>query len=145
MVAGADCSLAARIRELGASTDRQCNCSSTSLRDRRRDVSRAESRYGAIRMQPGSAVGCIGYLATAWRQPNEGVWEVRGGRQHFVHSKVMAWAAFDRAANELEAQAFHESGGDGARSPTKSMPRSVSVVSTPLRRYPAEPLDRPHT
>jgi GH15 family glucan-1,4-alpha-glucosidase len=52
----------------------------------------------------------LNYLATAWRQPDEGIWEVRGGRQHFVHSKVMAWVAFDRAANELEAQAFHESG-----------------------------------
>jgi GH15 family glucan-1,4-alpha-glucosidase len=50
------------------------------------------------------------YLATAWRQPDEGIWEVRGGRRHFVHSKVMAWVAFDRAANELESQAFHESG-----------------------------------
>jgi GH15 family glucan-1,4-alpha-glucosidase len=50
------------------------------------------------------------YLTTAWRQPDEGIWEVRGGRQHFVHSKVMAWVAFDRAANELEAQAFNESG-----------------------------------
>jgi GH15 family glucan-1,4-alpha-glucosidase len=49
------------------------------------------------------------YLATAWRQPDEGIWEVRGGPQHFVHSKVMAWVAFDRAADELEAQAFHES------------------------------------
>ena len=52
----------------------------------------------------------LDYLATAWRQPDEGIWEVRGGRQHFVHSKVMAWVAFDRAANELEAQAFHKSG-----------------------------------
>jgi GH15 family glucan-1,4-alpha-glucosidase len=50
------------------------------------------------------------YLATAWRQPDEGIWEVRGGRQHFVHSKVMAWVAFDRAANEVEAKAFNESG-----------------------------------
>jgi GH15 family glucan-1,4-alpha-glucosidase len=33
------------------------------------------------------------YLSTAWRQPDEGIWEVRGGRQHFVHSKVMAWVA----------------------------------------------------
>ena len=39
------------------------------------------------------------YLAEAWRQPDEGIWEVRGGRQHFVHSKVMAWVAFDRASN----------------------------------------------
>ena len=51
----------------------------------------------------------LDYLATAWRQPDEGIWEVRGGPQHFVHSKVMAWVAFDRAANELEAQAFKDS------------------------------------
>ena len=50
------------------------------------------------------------YLATAWRQPDEGIWEVRGGPQHFVHSKVMAWVAFDRAANELEAQSFGDAG-----------------------------------
>jgi GH15 family glucan-1,4-alpha-glucosidase len=52
----------------------------------------------------------LDYLATVWRQPDEGIWEVRGGRQHFVYSKVMAWVAFDRAASELEAQAYHESG-----------------------------------
>ena len=52
----------------------------------------------------------LDYLATAWRQPDEGIWEVRGGPQHFVHSKVMAWVAFDRAAHELEAQAFNEPG-----------------------------------
>jgi GH15 family glucan-1,4-alpha-glucosidase len=50
------------------------------------------------------------YLTTAWRQPDDGIWEVRGGQQHFVHSKVMAWVAFDRAARELEAQAFNDSG-----------------------------------
>jgi GH15 family glucan-1,4-alpha-glucosidase len=43
------------------------------------------------------------HLAAAWREPDEGIWEVRGGRQHFVHSKVMAWVAFDRAANDIEA------------------------------------------
>jgi GH15 family glucan-1,4-alpha-glucosidase len=50
----------------------------------------------------------LNYLATAWRQPDEGIWEVRGGPQHFVHSKVMAWVAFDRIA--LEAEALNESG-----------------------------------
>jgi GH15 family glucan-1,4-alpha-glucosidase len=40
------------------------------------------------------------HLAAAWREPDDGIWEVRGGRQHFVHSKVMAWVAFDRAAND---------------------------------------------
>jgi GH15 family glucan-1,4-alpha-glucosidase len=49
----------------------------------------------------------LDFLATAWRQPDEGIWEVRGGPQHFVHSKVMAWVAFDRAANN--AQAFGDS------------------------------------
>lgn len=39
------------------------------------------------------------FLEQAWRQPDEGIWEVRGGRQHFTHSKVMAWVAFDRAAD----------------------------------------------
>jgi GH15 family glucan-1,4-alpha-glucosidase len=50
------------------------------------------------------------YLSAAWRQPDEGIWEVRGGRQHFVHSKVMAWVAFDRAASESAVRAYHESG-----------------------------------
>ena len=49
------------------------------------------------------------YLSTAWRQPDDGLWEVRGGRQHFVHSKVMAWVAFDRAAREVAAGGFDES------------------------------------
>jgi GH15 family glucan-1,4-alpha-glucosidase len=52
----------------------------------------------------------LDYLATAWRQPDEGIWEVRGGPQHFVHSKVMAWVAFDRAATDVAAQAYNESG-----------------------------------
>ncbi len=50
------------------------------------------------------------YLADAWRQPDEGIWEVRGGRRHFVHSKVMAWVSFDRAANDVGVKAFDEPG-----------------------------------
>jgi GH15 family glucan-1,4-alpha-glucosidase len=50
------------------------------------------------------------YLTTAWREPDEGIWEVRGEPQHFVHSKMMAWVAFDRAANEVSMEAYHESG-----------------------------------
>jgi GH15 family glucan-1,4-alpha-glucosidase len=42
----------------------------------------------------------LDYLAHAWLEPDEGIWEVRGGAQHFVHSKVMAWVAFDRAAQD---------------------------------------------
>lgn len=42
------------------------------------------------------------FLRTAWRQPDEGIWEVRGPRRHFVYSKVMAWVAADRAVRALE-------------------------------------------
>jgi GH15 family glucan-1,4-alpha-glucosidase len=45
------------------------------------------------------------HLAEAWREPDEGIWEVRGQRQQFVYSKVMAWVAFDRAADDEEAEA----------------------------------------
>jgi GH15 family glucan-1,4-alpha-glucosidase len=39
------------------------------------------------------------FLEEHWAEPDEGLWEVRGPRRHFVHSKVMAWVAFDRAAD----------------------------------------------
>jgi GH15 family glucan-1,4-alpha-glucosidase len=42
------------------------------------------------------------YLEKAWTRPDEGIWEIRGERRHFVHSKVMAWVAFDRAVRTLE-------------------------------------------
>ena len=38
------------------------------------------------------------HLETNWRLPDEGIWEIRGAPQHFVHSKVMTWVAFDRAS-----------------------------------------------
>ena len=42
------------------------------------------------------------FLESAWREPDEGIWEVRGPRRHFTHSKVMAWVAFDRAVKAVE-------------------------------------------
>ena len=39
----------------------------------------------------------IEFLESAWKEPDEGIWEVRGPRRHFTHSKVMAWVAVDRA------------------------------------------------
>ena len=44
----------------------------------------------------------LDYLAQIWRQPDEGLWEVRGPRRHFTHSKVMAWAAFDAGVRAAE-------------------------------------------
>jgi GH15 family glucan-1,4-alpha-glucosidase len=42
------------------------------------------------------------WLESGWRQEDEGIWEVRGPRRHFTHSKVMAWVAFDRAVKTVE-------------------------------------------
>jgi GH15 family glucan-1,4-alpha-glucosidase len=42
------------------------------------------------------------FLETQWHEPDEGIWEVRGPRRHFTHSKVMAWVAFDRAVKAVE-------------------------------------------
>jgi GH15 family glucan-1,4-alpha-glucosidase len=43
-------------------------------------------------------------LADLWREPDEGIWEVRGPRRHFTHSKVLAWVAFDRGVKSVEEQ-----------------------------------------
>jgi GH15 family glucan-1,4-alpha-glucosidase len=45
------------------------------------------------------------HLESAWREPDEGIWEVRGPRRHFTHSKVMAWVAFDRMVQECQSSA----------------------------------------
>jgi GH15 family glucan-1,4-alpha-glucosidase len=42
------------------------------------------------------------FLESNWREPDEGIWEIRGPRRHFTHSKVMAWVALDRAVKAVE-------------------------------------------
>ena len=44
----------------------------------------------------------IDQLCKIWEEPDDGIWETRGGRKHFVHSKVMAWVALDRAIKHYE-------------------------------------------
>jgi GH15 family glucan-1,4-alpha-glucosidase len=44
----------------------------------------------------------LGFLESGWRDPDEGIWEIRGPRRHFTHSKVMAWVAVDRAIKAVE-------------------------------------------
>jgi GH15 family glucan-1,4-alpha-glucosidase len=48
----------------------------------------------------------LDFLESKWDQPDEGIWEVRGPRQQFTHSKVMAWVAFDRAVKMVERRTF---------------------------------------
>jgi GH15 family glucan-1,4-alpha-glucosidase len=45
----------------------------------------------------GHLVEILDWLRDHWEQPDEGIWEVRGGRQHFLYSRLMCWVAFDRA------------------------------------------------
>jgi GH15 family glucan-1,4-alpha-glucosidase len=47
------------------------------------------------------------FLEGVWDQPDEGIWEVRGPRRHFTHSKVLAWVAFDRAVQSSERLGLH--------------------------------------
>ena len=46
-------------------------------------------------------VALMNHLESAWREPDNGLWEVRGDRQHFTHSKIMAWVAADRMARSV--------------------------------------------
>lgn len=52
------------------------------------------------------------HLEAAWREPDEGIWEIRGSRRHFTHSKVMAWVGLDRAVKAVEQFGLD---GDAAR------------------------------
>jgi GH15 family glucan-1,4-alpha-glucosidase len=44
----------------------------------------------------------VDFLESGWREPDDGIWEVRGPRRHFTHSKVMAWVAVDRAVRTAQ-------------------------------------------
>lgn len=44
----------------------------------------------------------VDQLCRIWQEPDDGIWETRGGRKHFIHSKVMAWVALDRAIKHYE-------------------------------------------
>ena len=79
-------------------------------RTRQFDVSSVQGGHEADRAWPRVAVGHIGLSSNRLAATRRGHLEVRGGPRHCVHSKVMAWVAFDRAAHELEAQAFNEPG-----------------------------------
>jgi GH15 family glucan-1,4-alpha-glucosidase len=48
------------------------------------------------------------HLEQVWSDPDDGIWEVRGPRRHFTHSKVMAWVAFDRAVRLAEDHDLHD-------------------------------------
>ncbi len=55
-------------------------------------------------------IGLLNFLETKWMEPDEGIWEVRGPRRHFTHSKVMAWFAFERGVRMVEEFGFSADG-----------------------------------
>jgi GH15 family glucan-1,4-alpha-glucosidase len=61
-------------------------------------------RGGLSGNEAGWAVGLavLDHLKKIWREPDQGIWEMRGPPQHFTYSKVMAWVAFDRAIKSAE-------------------------------------------
>ncbi len=61
-------------------------------------------------------------LCEVWREPDQGIWEVRGGAKHFVHSKVMAWVALDRALRMLE----EERGREGKKTWPKDRAKTIA-------------------
>ena len=65
-------------------------------------------------------VALLEYLETHWQLPDEGIWEIRGPRQHFTHSKVMAWVAFDRVIKDAER--------DGLEAPLERWKRTRDAI-----------------
>jgi len=68
------------------------------------DALHVAREHGLSPSEPGWAFqrALLEHLEQIWREPDEGIWEVRNGRRQFTHSKVMAWVAFDRAVAEVE-------------------------------------------
>jgi GH15 family glucan-1,4-alpha-glucosidase len=63
------------------------------------------ARAAGLKADPaiwGFLVILLKFLESHWERPDEGLWEVRGPRRHFTHSKVMAWVAFDRAIKDAQ-------------------------------------------
>jgi GH15 family glucan-1,4-alpha-glucosidase len=64
------------------------------------------ARAAGLKADPaiwGFLLALLKFLESHWEHPDEGLWEVRGPRRHFTHSKVMAWVAFDRAVKDAQA------------------------------------------
>ena len=65
-----------------------------------------------------------------WREPDRGIWEVRGEPQHFTSSKIMCWVALDRGAKLAELHGWTATPSSGGRSPRRSRPTSWPTAST---------------
>ena len=90
-------------RRCGRATPRSSSSSSTSTASCSTSPGSATRRGGRPAIAWKRQLALMAHLETVAFSPDEGIWEVRGPRRHFVHSKVMAWVAFDRAIKLAEA------------------------------------------
>ena len=128
----------AGLRGLGAGPDRQRRRvpapAGRVRRGHRRAGARPARRACGSTGIPGRCCGALLlFLEKHWHEPDEGIWEVRGPRRHFVHSKVMAWVAFDRAVRLTElgqpgpTERWRDAGtGSTARSARRATTRSAA-------------------
>ncbi len=65
-------------------------------------------------------VALLEFLESHWQLPDDGIWEVRGPQQHFTHSKIMAWVAFDRVIKDAER--------DGLEAPLERWKRTRDAI-----------------
>jgi len=76
-------------------------------------MTRMPDAEGELKVSAGSVLAELtDHLCKVWEEPDDGIWETRGGRKHFTHSKVMAWVALDRAIRHYER---FDGGGDVKR------------------------------
>src|SRR5215208_2598555 len=83
------------------------------------------------------------FLESKWREPDEGIWEIRGPRRHFTHSKVMAWVALDRADHldasllQIPLVGFLPAGDPRVKGTVAAIQRELMVDGL-VHRYPPE-------
>ena len=81
-----------------------------------------ERRWPMLRAQVEAALA-------HWRQPDQGIWEVRGPARHFTASKVLCWVAADRGAKLAEIRGEQKTGCGGAKPPMKFTPTCAPMGS----------------
>ena len=101
------------------------------------EVSAPCTSHGALGVEPAGPawdleLALMDFLETGWKEPDDGIWEVRGPRRHFTHSKVMAWVAMDRAVTTSRTSGCEGPVGQVAgRCATRSTKRCSRRATTP--------------
>ena len=90
---------------------------------------------------PWDADELLAHLEATWRQPDTGIWEVRGPARQFVHSKAMVWAAADAAVKMIERFGDPGRPTGGAGCAPRSRPTCSSVATTPAPRRSFRPMN----